>query len=267
MNPEGLERPRISRNGTLREFRARLNLEPTRFIIGKAIFPFCQGERDDDRIYGEQEVFIDRFLGQNENFYQYEEVNLSTITMNDVVLFADADIPFWIPLKITDKTVQFIPCAINKKIGEHKVFGIRRDPNASKYQFAKKPMDSIMEIDDDYYENWYEYADNMMEARGEELSAENPYYPFPHPEKREFEVFVYAHSYTFSVKKKMVLRNGETREIKVRKFTGTEEEMVLNTREGEETSHLVYRLNKWFENGETKERTLRGDIITVPNPI
>jgi len=218
MNPEGLERPQIPRRGTLVEFRARLNLEPTRFIIGKTLFPYCQGERDEGRIYGESGVFLDRFLGE-EPLYQYEEVNLSTITENDVVLFSDADIPFWIAKSITEKTITFTPCAIWKRIGVHNVYGIRGDHRANKYQYMRRPMRNSMDICDKY---WIEHPnrenmEKILTVEGNENNAP-----------------------VFTVRKNKFLRNGEQLPIKVRKFTGTDEQMVLMNDFGHETSHKVY---------------------------
>lgn len=214
MNPEGLERP--PRN--LREFRARLNLEPDRFTIGKFLFPYCQGERDEGRLYGETNVFLDRFLGE-EPLYPYEEVNLSTITMEDVVLFADADIPFWIAKSMTEKTITFTPCAIWKRIGVHNVYGIRWNHLANKYQYAKRPMTRRMDICDKY--------------------------TIEHPNGKYMEKILtveatHGNEPVFTVRKTKILRNGQQLQIKVRKFTGTEEQMVLMNDFGHETSHKVY---------------------------
>lgn len=56
MNPEGLERPRFSRRagygGFMREFRDRLNMNPTRFTLNKYVPIINTGEYlGDDRIF------------------------------------------------------------------------------------------------------------------------------------------------------------------------------------------------------------------------
>jgi hypothetical protein len=224
MNPEGLERPR-----NLREFRARLNLEPDRFTIGKTLYPYCQG----DEISRNERVFIDRFLGyENEiqQAYPYEEVSLSSITMNDVVLFADADIPFWIAHSMTEKTITFTPCAIWKRIGQHEVYGIRANHIANIYQYAKRPMRRSMDICDKY---WIE-----------------------HPERETMRKIICVESNAnndplFTIRKTKILRNGQQLPIKVRKFIGTEEQMTLIDEIGQETSHRVYDVIMY-----RKERTL-----------
>lgn len=224
MNPEGLERP--PRN--LREFRARLNLEPTRFTIGKKLYPFCQGDEiDPDNRY--DRVFIDRFLGYEERIqqvYPYEEVDLSTITENDVVLFADADIPFWIANSMTEKTITFTPCAIWKRIGQQNIYGVRWNPIANIYQYTKRPMRRSMDICDKY---WIE-----------------------HPNRATMKKIICVESNAgneplFTIRKTKILRNGQQLPIKVRKFTGTEEQMVLIDTISHETSHRVYDVSMFRE--------------------
>ena len=148
--PEHLENPQTQpRRMTLATIRARLNERPERFTLNKHVANFCQGERNEGQIYGNMTFFDDRFAVQSP--YPYDVVDLSTITTDDVVLFADADIPFWIPYEITEHTIQFKPCGICRKIGEREIFGIRRNHIASRYQYHKRPMNISMDIIDDFW--------------------------------------------------------------------------------------------------------------------
>lgn len=224
--PEHLENPQTQpRRMTLATIRARLNERPERFTLNKHVANFCQGERNEGQIYGNMTFFDDRFAVQSP--YPYDVVDLSTITTDDVVLFADADIPFWIPYEITEHTIQFKPCGICRKIGEREIFGIRRNHIASRYQYHKRPMNISMDIIDDFW--------NALPFEEKATS------------ERELNVRIQVSQHSVWMRRKMCLRNGDRREIKVRKFTGTEAQMIIAPylEYGHETSHRITTVHMW----------------------
>lgn len=217
---EHLENPQTHpRRMTLRQVRTHLNLQPKRFTINKYIPNICTGA------YFSPEVDMtesDPVLGGDTGpAYQFEEVNLSTITYDDVVLFCDAEIPFWIPYDITEHTIRFHPCGIRRKVGERWTYHMGSMRKSSVYQYRKSCANSNMDVIDDTY--------RQLEDKTGQIK----------------ELVVASNVYEVKMNKKMKLRNGDRREIKVRKFTGTETEMILNNELAHEASMFYYKLFMW----------------------
>lgn len=247
MNPEGLERPRFSRRagygGTMREFRDRLNMNPTRFTLNKYIPIINTGE-----YLGDDRIFWDRFaeeVGQDIP-YEHEEVNLSTITEDDVVLFADSNFPFWTAHRtfnsdestITEHKITFRPCGVRRKIGEHVIQHMGRLVRTGNYEFWNKPINyrttthgnAFCEVHDDFYRFLPDRTDKQKVLSLSVNTAE-----FNGHEK-------------IVMNRKMCCRNGERREIKVRKFTGSDDEMRLWDDHGKEAMHRVFHPDTWRVN-------------------
>lgn len=255
MNPEGLERPD---RGTLREFRNRMNRNPTRFIIDKYIPIINTGEYYDDN----NRIFYDRIVA-NEGYdylYEYEEVNLSSITEGDVVLFSDSNIPFWTAHRtqreeahdiktITAQKITFRPCGIRRKIGEHVVHSDGRLHRTGNFQFWNKPIgyhttmtgDVFLEVYDDFYRSFNDKTDKQKVVK---LGMNTLHFlGVPH----------------ITMNRKMICRNGERREIRVRKFTGTEAEMQIHDDQGREAMFRLFHQIMWKINSTYYE--IRGSYI------
>lgn len=189
-------------------------------------------------------------------------MNLSEITENDVVLFADSNFPFWTAHKrhnsdeetITEHKITFRPCGVRRKIGEHVIEHMGRLVRSGNYEFWNKPINyrtdmngfAFCEVHDDFYRGLDDRTDRQKILRLGVNTAE------------------FTGDQKIVMNRKMCCRNGERREIKVRKFTGEPEEMVLWDDHGKEAMHRMFHAEIWRVNMNYYH--MRGSFIEV-SPI
>jgi len=146
-------------------------------------------------------------------FYQFEEVPLFTIGFGDIIILDGiAEIPFWTPKRLTRHKIILVPCAISEIIGIERIdepvyydenTTIRSPLNIFKFSYTNKPESAIMDV----------------RFRDEELPDIDFNETFSIPTCRHYD------NITKNVRKK--LRNGESQEIMVRKFTGNPEQLRI----------------------------------------
>lgn len=130
--------------------------------------------------------------------YHYEEVNLSTIKMGDVIILSDkAELPFWTPKKITDQKILFVPCAISEIVGA--IDNLEDEDDETlwklyKFIYTNKPEKSIMDV------SYHNATFLICSCRHHDNKVKN---------------------------KLKILKNGDRQEIKVRKYTGTPNDMKV----------------------------------------
>lgn len=167
------------------------------------------------------QTFRNLFCPESMNHYQYEEVNLSSIEMGDVIIFNDCLIPFWTPYKITKKTIILTPCAVNRKIGKRLTIRARDTQGTMafegykpEYGFTNRPLKSI---------------NNFIVDSSEDVECLCGKTVCECNEKVEIvDASIFEHHMRIKFNKRTTRRNGIHQEIKVRKFTGTEDQMILH---------------------------------------
>lgn len=166
--------------------------ERARYLEGNTFFSFQKRSK-----YPDIEDIADL------DYYEYEEVAMTTLQMGDVILLDDVyDIPFWTPSKITNCKITFSPCALKKIVDES--WG--QHPHYTKmYELTyKREPDNFS-----HYGNRVQWGESGNSTR---------------------RVITGGNGRINAIKtmnKEKILRNGERQEIRVRKYTGTDEDLLI----------------------------------------
>lgn len=147
-------------------------------------------------------------------FYQFEEVPLFTIRYGDIIILDGiAEIPFWTPRRLTRHKIVLVPCAISEIISIDRVDDpVYYDENIS----IGSPQNNIFQF---LYTNKPESGLMKVKFSDEEFPDIDFNETFSIPTCRHYD------NITKNVRKK--LRNGESQEIIVRKFTGNPEQLRI----------------------------------------
>jgi uncharacterized protein YuzE len=166
--------------------------ERARYLEGNTFFSFQKRSK-----YPDIEYFADL------SYYEYEEVAITTLQMGDVILLDElGDIPFWTPSKITNSKITFSPCAL-KKVVDWSMFGYTNYSKMYQLTYKREP-DNFS-----HYGNRVQWGESGNSTRRVRTGGNGPINAIK------------------TMNKQKILRNGERQEIRVRKYTGTDEDLKI----------------------------------------
>jgi hypothetical protein len=166
--------------------------ERARYLEGNTFFSFQKRSK-----YPDIEDFADL------DYYDYEEVAITTLQMGDVILLDELyDIPFWTPKKITNSKIIFAPCAVKKIIDKS---------GGQNPRYEKQ------------YDITYKREPASFDAVGRRIQ-------WGESGKSTRRLRTGGDGILRAIKtmnKEKILRNGERQEIRVRKYTGEDEDLRI----------------------------------------
>ncbi len=166
--------------------------ERARYLEGNTFFSFQKRSK-----YPDIEDFADL------DYYDYEEVAITSLQMGDVILLDELyDIPFWTPRKIMNSKIIFTPCAVKKIVDE---------------SWGQHPR----------YSKMYDITYKREPAIFGQIGARIQWGESGKSTRRLRTGVNGSIKVNKTMNKEKILRNGERQEIRVRKYTGTDDDLRI----------------------------------------
>lgn len=167
--------------------------ERARYLEGNTFFSFQKRSK-----YPENEDIADL------DYYDYEEVAMTTLQMGDVILMDEVyDIPFWTPKKITNSKIIFAPCAVKKIVDASRFYTNPRYSKNYDITYKREPETFSPEG------SWIQWGESGKSKRRLRAGGNG-----------------IIRAMTTKNKEK-ILKNGDRQEIRVRKYTGNDEDLRI----------------------------------------